>query len=670
MTLLTHNNESGLDDWSMPSWVKVILSFFASSAAVIFVRSMLSPQTALLGISTERISIISFGFVLSLLLAVLVVWFFPRSAFTLFFYWLIRFFREQLSVFSLLGIVYLITIRVPPLSLRGGIPLLNLTLLFLMGLFVTRPGTGSFPLSWMGRAFASVKTAHKRINSLPTLPLSIVVATLPIVIIVLVIYVGLQSSLANYGPHSFWNDETGYWLWIRSFSQVGFHVGYNAPYELIAPAHFNHYGEGSPFYIYIYGLAGRLIGWSPQLPLVINFFILALAIFLFVRWTKLEPVQILFVGLITTVTWPILLYLPMTTHETLNQGIGFVLAVVFWKLLTRRAEVSLPARLSFVVLVYLAALIRLSWGLLLIPVLFYALDGPVFRRLLLSFVVGLGLYLSAILITSYLVPPTNNSILQNIKNSIVDGPQLFARYIWGQISQMFAFKQLNPNIAVMFQIMIVIGWNLIRLVRSIRAKIPLASILQSQSVLDIYVLASLTVGGLLFYLQEGFYRTFTPSILIVYLLQTTRKDYRLLVTLLTLNLLFFHSYMTFYAKQGDAQIIRADFTTEFPERTQWQSETEKWITFDAAAQNPWCNTILVPIYYYDYRLTVVPAGIGFSWFGEVSDLQDRPLHSKYLLIDQEAYELLAKRAHIELLAPLSIGDLYYNRDSGCELHRQ
>jgi hypothetical protein len=661
--------EAGMDDWSIPSWIKAVITFFACSVLVIFVRAILSAQTTLLGISIELIAVIALGLVVALVLIVIALWFFPDNAFTLFLYWLIRVFREQLSVFALLGIVYLITIRMPPFSVRGGIPLLNLIVLFLTGLYIQPVSLQSYPLRWMRKVSAALERLTDKINALPTLALGIAVALLPILIICSVIYIGLNASLADYGPYSFWNDETSYWVWIRSFSYVDFNVGYNAPNEMIAPAAFNHYGEGSPFYIYIYGGVGRLIGWSNYLPILINFAILALAIFLYVRLTKLNPIQILFVGLITTLTWPILLYLPMTSHETLNQALGFIMAIVFWRLLTRREQVSIPARFAFIALIYFATLIRLSWGLLLIPVIFYSLNGGVFRRILLSIALGLGLYLSAVFTTGYLVPPTNNSIFQNIKDSLVQGPQVLTNYIVLQFSEMFRFQQMNPNIAVMFQMMIIIGWNLIRLVRQIRKKLPVAAILQSQSVFEIYSMASLAAAGLLFYLQGAFYRTLTPSILVVYLLQVARKEYKLLTALLAINLLFFQSYMNFYRQLGDAEIIRADFTMKFPEQVQWQSDVERWIAFDPAAETPWCNTLLIPIYYYDSRLMVIPPGIGISWISDIQTLQ-MPLRSKFLLLDPEAYEGLAGRANIQLLETLPIGDLYYNPDSGCEFKPQ
>lgn len=667
MVIDRQNIAAGTDDWLIPLWVKAAVTFFAFSGVAIFVLSLLSEQKTLFGLSAGLITSAALGLVLFSIPIVIVFWSFPQSALVLFLYWLIRFFREQICILALLGIVYLMAFRAAPFSVRGGIPTLNLILLFVMALFVQPLGPDRFPLPWLKSFFTLFEKLIGRINSVPTWVLSAVVVFLPIALVCATIYFGLSASLQDYGPYSSWEDETAYWLRLRSFSQVGLNVGYNSPNELIAPAAFNRYGEGSPLYIYLYGSIARLTGWSSYLPILINFVILALAIFLFIYFAKLEPPQIIFTGLIAVLTWPILAYLPMTTHETLNQAIGFILAIAFLKLLTNREQVSLPARISFVALVYVAALIRLSWGLLLIPVLFYVLDGKVFRRAFFAVLLGLGLYVSAASITNYLVPPINNSIFLTLQDSLLRGPQVFAERIADQFSQMFRSGKLNANIAVMFQIVIVLGWSTIRLARLIKSRLSLASILQSRTVFDIYNMATLALTGLAFYLQSGFSRTFAPSLLIVYLLQAARKDYKFLGTLLALNLAFFYLYMG--ADAGASRIIRADFTTEFPQRAALQSKFEKWIVFDSTAENPWCNTLLIPLDYYDHRLTVVPPGIGISFIAGDYWAIKTPVKSKYLLFDQEIYEQLGDGLNVKLLESSSIGDLYYNLDSGCEFNQ-
>lgn len=668
MTIKTRNIESSVENRSIPQWVKIAVTFLTFSIVAIFVLLTLNGQRTFFGLPAQAFTAFSLMPALLAVGLLAAFWFFPDHAFTRSIYWLMRFFRAQLCVFALLGVVILIVVRAPILSIRGGIPLLNLLLLFGMGWFLQPARTDHFPSMWLQRLFSQVEKMASRINSLPPLPLRILVSILPGLIVCSVIYLAWNATLSDYGPYSLWNDETGYWVWVRSFAHVGFDVGYNAPNELLARASFNHYGEGSPIYVYLYGGIAQLVGWSQQLPLLINFVILALAIFLFTQSTRLEPVQIVFTSLITIVIWPILLFLPMTTHETLNQAIGFVLAVIFFRLLTQRESISHPVRFAYIVLVYLAALTRLSWGLFLVPVIFYSLDGKLFRRLLLSGLAGLGLYVSALMITNYLVPPTNNSILVNLRDSVGQGPQILINYAVLQLAQMFKFRQLNPNIAVLLQILIILGWNGVRVIRSVRSGTPINSIVESQSVFHIYNVTTLVTAGLLFYIQEGFYRTFTPSLLIIYLLLTLRKDYKFLATLLTINLFFFYSYLNFYAGVGDLALIQQDFTTEIPERAQLQPSLEHWIRFEPDAQTPWCNTLLIPLHYYDARLTLIPPGIGISYVLDLETLKT-PLKSKYLLLDTETYQALEDRLNTQLLDSYYIGDLYYNLDSGCELKK-
>jgi len=301
-------------------------------------------------------------------------------------------------------------------------------------------------------------------------------------------------------------------------------------------------------------------------------------------------------------------------------------------------------------------------------VIFYSLHGGVFRRILWSILLGLGLYVSAILITSYLVPPTNNSIFLSLKDSLTQGPQVFTEHVVWQLNMIFRSGKMTPNTAIMFQILIIIAWNTIRLIRLIKSKLSIDLILQSQTVFNIYNVGSLALAGLLFYLQEGFYRTFTPAILIVYLLQITRKDYKLLAALLVINIAFLHSYLTYNGQISNYEIIKADFTSEFPQHDQLQTDMEKWIVFDPNVSTPWCNTLLIPQNYYDYRLTIIPPGIGISYILDSKTLET-PLKSKYLLFDQEMYTILADDLNVELLDSSSIGDLYYNLDSDCDINQ-
>ncbi len=212
----------------------------------------------------------------------------------------------------------------------------------------------------------------------------------------------------------------------------------------------------------------------------------------------------------------------------------------------------------------------------------------------------------------------------------------------------------------------IVGWNLIRLVRQIRLQVSWASIIQSRIVFEMYNMTMLAIAGFMFYLSIAFYRTFAPSMLVVYLLQVAKKDYKLLGTLLALNIAFFSSYMNFYPGAEDVNIIKMDFTWKFPYLDQAEAKINKLIVYDPAAKNPWCNTILIPVEYYDHRLTVIPPGIGISFMLSPLSMQT-PIKSNYLLLNQGAYAALSDKRHLKLIESLPIGDLYCNPDSGCGL---
>jgi hypothetical protein len=62
MAMSIENIEADRDDWLIPTWVKIAITFFALSTGTIFVLALLSSQEALFGISTGLISVLSLGF--------------------------------------------------------------------------------------------------------------------------------------------------------------------------------------------------------------------------------------------------------------------------------------------------------------------------------------------------------------------------------------------------------------------------------------------------------------------------------------------------------------------------------------------------------------------------------------------------------------------------------
>jgi hypothetical protein len=665
---MQHEKEQETADCSIPGWFKMVWTVCITSWWFLLIRTLAIEPLSFFALSTTAFLVMSFGVVALSSPIMIILWLFPRSRTALCFYWLIRFLREIICVLSLLGLVYLYAIRASLTMLTGSVPFLTFVLLCAVGFFAESVRLDHFPLAGLENFFIPIKTLLSKLNAIPALVLGTVAAVMPILIVCSVIYFGLHARLSDYRPLS-WNDEIGYWSWVRSFSQVGFNVGYNAPNELTAPLAFSHYGEGSPFYIYIYGFIAQLVGWSPELPLLINFSLLALVILCFIRFMNFDSVQIFFASLVTLLTWPILIFLGRTSHETLNHVIGFITAGIFYVLLTKE-RVRPTAKILYVCVFCFASLVRLSWGLLLIPLVYLCLSGSVLRRAVGSMFLGAGLFLGTIVLTGYLVPPVNNSIFFTFQQSIMLGPQVFIEQVLRQFKGMFRTGHLTPNIAVVFELLVILGWSLIRLGRFVRAQLPLASIIQTRTALDIYNVSTLLVAGLFFYMQSGFYRIFIPSILIILLLMIAQKDYKFLSALLMLQLFCFSPYVTY---PGDYDDFRTNFTTDITTMERLKDTLGAFVSFDANTSNPWCNTILIPLDYFDYRVTLLPPGIGISYVVDSSPLKlgvvKFPLKSHYLLFDQQTYEKFSEALNVDLLASEEIGNLYRNLDSSCEIKR-
>lgn len=665
MNLDISNQAGNNTDWPIPKWLKILVTAFAVTNLGFLVRVLFSNQQTYFEISTRMIE-----FLLLVLLAVLSsisigFWLFPNGEFSLICYSLMCLVREPASVLSLLGILYLWMIHTPLVALRG----LSLYGMFLSFVFIAwRLQPTKFPNTLylsQTRFFLVIQRFVVVVENIPSRILRIIIALLPVTIICAVIYFVFGSKLSNYGPYSFWNDEISYWVWLRSFRYVGLHSGYNAPNELPAVFGFSRYGEASPFYLYIYGVLAKLVPWSAIVPVVINFVLLTISIYWFLYVTKFDNWQIVFSGLTILCTWPVLLFLPLTSHETLNQVIGLMCAIIFIKLISERASIDDRSRVLFIALIYLATLIRLSWGLLLIPAWFYTLKGNLGRRITFSILLGAVLYISVIVLMGYMLPPINNSILGTFKAGWLNGPQIILNKLWHQSLSLFDTSSLTPNIAVVFQMIVLMGWSLWRILQLHHNGLTVSGIAQDRSLLILYTLVSLLVAGFVFYLPVGFYRTFAPTMLLLCFLLISQREYGRLAALLCVNVLMFSSYMTFFYGIGDYRVIAADYTTTDPWSHDAGATMVNFVFYDPKAINPWCNTLLIPLAYYDSRVMLVPPGIGISYIWSLSSYR-LPMKSRYVWIGKETYTQIGGRTNLKKLTDLLGGTLYLNLDVQCQ----
>jgi hypothetical protein len=183
-----------------------------------------------------------------------------------------------------------------------------------------------------------------------------------------------------------------------------------------------------------------------------------------------------------------------------------------------------------------------------------------------------------------------------------------------------------------------------------------------QMAFHLYNLVTIFVAAIVLYLPGGYYRLLAPHILLTLLLLIASKRYALVGVVVLIGLLATGTFLNDYYRNWNRafKINQPRFID--PAREPFATH----LAYQPAAADPWCNTVLVPLKFLDHRVTIIPAGIGVSWFASGATLKSmpRPLKSLYLLLDglyAEARDTLA----VDLLVRTNLGTIYRNREALC-----
>lgn len=657
----------------IPLWFRLLpgLLFAASSGAWLLAR--IKPAREYAGLTYES--------VISLLLTAMLVTGGAAALFLFFHQWRLarviyyvlvksRWFVLWLALYVLLEYYLrlpLLYVEKPELifnqaglfGIRGIMPI-ALTFSLFVALFLARPIENPLPAQWQAWVQEKRQVFLKKISAVDGAWSSWLPALLPIGLVLFVIYGLWGAKLSDYLP-MFWNDAIGYWLWIRQFSHYGLGGGYNFPNELMPPAGFNHYGEGSPLYIYFYGLFGYVFGWTPHLPILVNFGLIFASVYGFSRLIRLDTPQNLVLSLIMAVSWPVMIFAATTSHESLNQAIGIVFAGIFLRL--RQAErIHLVGGISIALFAFLAGMLRLSWVTLFPPLFYFLFPGTPWRRIALSLLTSGVLAMGILWLTGLLVPPINNSIFTALgsERGLLFGLQM---QFWAQFKKLVIHQTIIPGMATLFLLALLLVYGLKELLPLLRQKMKFDDLLKSQVVFDIYNILALLLAGMTLYLVNGFYRVFFAPLLMSLFMRIAQRKYGFAWNMVFCSLLCAPVMLT---GQGDWQGAKMNYTYRAPELAGLQNALAELVTYDETTENPWCNSILIPISFYDARLSALPPGIGVSYIYS-SPLPGVPPRSKYLWMSERDYLEMAEQNALrtDLLAELPIGRLYRNLDANC-----
>ena len=488
----------------------------------------------------------------------------------------------------------------------------------------------------------------------------------------------LGQRLADFHPDI--TDAILYWHQINTFVAVGFSGGYYTIGEEAAAASFTHFFAHGPWYIALYGLIGKAVGWSRWSPMLFDVAAVTLALLGGLLLMKPNSRQLVLVLLVLLTFWPLHLYLPVALQEPFHYAVAIILAGMFYRLLVH--EGAVPYRLLGAALVIIlgAALVRPSWALLLLPLVMIVVEqrprdratrGSRFREVLRywAFLPACAVVVVFSLQFLYVAAPYSHRLASDIElllRSPVDGLQSLVpvstaqgmAYLWPDIE--------NPVWTLLrYQALGIVLWMVVLAIRrrgfdagqrapghpSWRRAERVSHIL-NLSLIVLLVVVLYDVG-----LWQD-YRVVAPHLLLSLLLLAACGRTRVVAAAVLGGLLLTPSFLAAYKDLAPRQ-----FTDEQARFDEFAAQTAGTLVYQAQG-DPWCNTILLQLQTsLVLDLLAIPAGIGVSYGGEIASRTE--LKSRYVMVDDESREGMTEAFELQFVSATAIGDLYRNVGKRC-----
>jgi hypothetical protein len=515
-----------------------------------------------------------------------------------------------------------------------------------------------------------------RLRVAPAVLLAAAVATAPAAATYLLVHARLDAALGDFIPN-FWNDQVGYWHKIASFAHVGLDTGYYSPDEIALPTDAVRYGANGPWFPAVYGAVAAVVGWTPATSLFVNMAVLAVALVAYIALAKLDKLQMLVAGPVVLVLWPVLLYMATASQESLQQAIAILLAGVFVRAIARGAELSTLERVGGIAVLAVASVLRFSWAILLPCLLLLYAPRLTRARIAGALTVG-ALTIVALLKLVDAIQPRGNIVdsLDAITSDPSDGISEVARSAWGNAKQFLYPGNLDPTAATgairgSLDITGVQSWQIVGmtllaafaataaatdrgLLRGVIPRLPLR-----ESLFHVANLGATTFAALTLYLPTGYYRVLGAHLLLTVLVLVGFRRVAPVAVIAALNLIMFPSFLNAYDRW------KPNFDLDTAAIARERDAFARLIHYDRDARNPWCNTLVLPLEAFDWRVTLVPPGIGVSH--AYARRVALPPKSRYVLVTSEPvwFNAAVARAPLRPLGTFSAGMLYENRASAC-----
>jgi hypothetical protein len=637
---MVNDGLSGKKETMLPLWIRITISGIVCSHWYIFLQTLPYADSLDRFFSFKALVLIALFCLILIDFTLLgLVWLTPSNKYLMMVF---KYLRKKRWLVALTGIAILLVFIFSgkyPTSTRRIILYLNALILIPITVGINSPT----PIKKLLRSRFFYWT------------LIILVALLPVIVSSGIINYIFHLNISDFHP-TVWNDQIGYWNWARAFSQAGFQSGYNGWDESIAPAAFTPFGAGGPYYAMIYGTIGKIMGWSPALPIFVNMGLVAIALFLFALITNLDRKSLIVTGIVLITLWPISLFMLSSMHESMNHAIAIILAGVFFTQINGDKVKNSFIQIAIIVLLVLAAFFRITWGLLIFPAMLFTIKGKAKFRIIVSLILCVVLGVTILIIQGLMIPPTANIVYELLESTRLEGPSVLIQHAVKQISRLIS-HDLSRVIVV--QLLVVLLWSSIELYRKMKVeKLSISEATKTHHGFNVYNLGIIFFMSFVFYLAAGFHRVLFAPLLLSVLVLISDKNYKPVYAVVVVSIILSQPYLNlFRMSQDNFQPLKSEFLAE-------REQISDVLIFDENTENRWCNTVLVPSYKFNYFSTMLPAGIGVSPIIYPENLEF-PLKSRYLLFDMQTFEKFSSEIDTSELTSIYKMTLYHNLDADC-----
>jgi hypothetical protein len=253
-----------------------------------------------------------------------------------------------------------------------------------------------------------------------------------------------HHSLSDFRPAR--PDEVGYFLQSQAYCQSGFHAGYFTLDEEPARASFSHFGVHGPVFPVLYGSLGRLFGLSYRSAPLFNVALLTAALAVYIALVRPPVAVLLGLSAFVLTYWHYYVFVYSWMQETTHLAIAVVVAGIFTSLLWDTPLSRTAAfRAGAVAFIASAALLRISWALMLPPLALLCLPRLTRRASLAALGVSFLGILGLLWTFRWLCAPMSskaNAFMMNKLLTLDVEPHVVLELIWTNLESFSRYRWL------------------------------------------------------------------------------------------------------------------------------------------------------------------------------------------------------------------------------------